>query len=84
MVGDRLDTDIVFGQTGGVATLLVMTGEFTPAYLPQSRLPPPTGVSKEEDLTGPNRQLITPTYITASLGDLRKATMEDLEADVPV
>jgi ribonucleotide monophosphatase NagD (HAD superfamily) len=26
MVGDRLDTDIQFGKSGGLATLLVLTG----------------------------------------------------------
>ena len=27
MVGDRLNTDIAFGQEGGLSTLLVLTGE---------------------------------------------------------
>jgi ribonucleotide monophosphatase NagD (HAD superfamily) len=26
MIGDRLNTDIQFGQNGGLATLLVLTG----------------------------------------------------------
>jgi ribonucleotide monophosphatase NagD (HAD superfamily) len=34
MVGDRLDTDILFGKNGGISTLLVLTGEF---YVPYDR-----------------------------------------------
>jgi 4-nitrophenyl phosphatase len=29
MVGDRLETDIIFGKNGGLATMLVMTGDFS-------------------------------------------------------
>jgi 4-nitrophenyl phosphatase len=40
MVGDRLDTDIRFGQHGGMGTLLVMTGITTPEILKESSIHP--------------------------------------------
>ncbi|KAI6112387.1 HAD-like domain-containing protein [Pisolithus croceorrhizus] len=56
MIGDRLNTDILFGQTGGLATLLVLTG-----------------VTSEENITGPNASTIVPDYVTPSIADLRLA-----------
>ncbi|KAH9164964.1 2-phosphoglycolate phosphatase [Lactarius sanguifluus] len=58
MVGDRLNTDIQFGKSGGLATLLVLTG-----------------ITSEDDLTGPNPSSIVPDYVTASIGDLRNAVV---------
>ncbi|PBK90704.1 2-phosphoglycolate phosphatase [Armillaria gallica] len=56
MVGDRLNTDILFGKNGGISTLLVLTG-----------------ITVEDDITGPNPSSIIPDYVTQSVGDLNKA-----------
>ena len=55
MVGDRLDTDIMFGNAGGLgSTLLVLTG-----------------VSSVEEVDSlPAGSQLRPTHIVASLGDL--------------
>lgn len=31
MIGDRIDTDIAFGKSGGVSTLLVLSGTLCPS-----------------------------------------------------
>ena len=54
MVGDRLNTDILFGKEGLLSTLLVLTG-----------------ITHEEDISGPKASPIVPDYVTGSIGDLR-------------
>ena len=72
MVGDRLNTDILFGQKGGLATLLVLTGtiflSITGALLVNEIS---LGITSESELTGPKASSIIPDYVTPSLGDLR-------------
>jgi len=54
MVGDRLNTDILFGKNGGLTTLLVLTG-----------------ITTEDEITGPNPSPIVPDFVTQTLGDFR-------------
>jgi 4-nitrophenyl phosphatase len=69
MIGDRLDTDILFGQNGGLSTLLVLTGKNT---VPCANHPtyPGAGITKESEVTGPDPSPVVPDYITRSIGDL--------------
>jgi len=52
MVGDRLNTDILFGKNGGLTTLLVLSG-----------------ITTEDEITGPNPSPIVPDFVTQTLGD---------------
>ncbi|KAI9209149.1 HAD-like domain-containing protein [Polychytrium aggregatum] len=50
MVGDRLDTDILFGQSGNLKTLLVMTGVTSHDQLEKSAIQPDYYIEKLADL----------------------------------
>ena len=73
MVGDRLNTDILFGQNGGLTTLLVLTGSYTVSMtqvdidLSAFQL----GITTEDEITGPNPSPIVPDFVTQTLGDFR-------------
>lgn len=70
MIGDRLNTDILFGQNGGLSTLLVLTGmNCHPLALDAAEYP--TGITTEAEITGPNASSIVPDFVTQSIGDLR-------------
>jgi 4-nitrophenyl phosphatase len=58
MVGDRLNTDIMFGKQGGLATLLVLTGVTHKSDITGSDVAP----------------IAVPDYVTESLGDFRILT----------
>ena len=73
MVGDRLNTDILFGQNGGLTTLLVLTGScmasMTQVYIDLSAFQ--LGIATEDEITGPNPSPIVPDFVTQTLGDFR-------------
>lgn len=64
MVGDRLDTDIMFGNAGGVSSALVLTGV--------SEMSDVAGLQPGSDKT--------PTYLLEKLGSLLPAATEAAEA----
>ena len=79
MIGDRLDTDILFGKHGGVSTLLVLTGTYSvPVLSSKSDRELAPGVTKESDISGPAPSPIVPDYILQSLGDIAVLTGEEI------
>ena len=50
MVGDKIDTDILFGQRGGLQTLLVMTGVTSREELDGSTIQPDFVLASVADL----------------------------------
>jgi len=76
MVGDRLDTDILFGKSGGLTTLLVLTGSASSLDCGLSiclMLGNFLGIISEADLTGPNASKVVPDFVARSIGDFRVA-----------
>jgi 4-nitrophenyl phosphatase len=73
MVGDRLNTDILFGKNGGLTTLLVLTGSCMVSMTQINDLPTgiQLGITTEDDITGPNPSSIVPDLVTQTLGDFR-------------
>ena len=71
MVGDRLNTDILFGVNGGIDTLLVLTGALS-AYnrlsMSYTDCAYTTGINQKADYEVDN-PVAVPTYVVDSLGD---------------
>jgi 4-nitrophenyl phosphatase len=69
MVGDRLNTDILFGKQGGLKTLLVLTGDVFLLKGSVHVLIHALGVSREEDLEPLDNQS-RPDYVIDTLASL--------------
>lgn len=65
MVGDRLDTDILFGKNGGCKTLLVLSGVTTLSMLqnPENSIQPDYYTDKLSDLLTENRVEACDTHV---------------------
>jgi 4-nitrophenyl phosphatase len=71
MVGDRLNTDILFGKNGGLTTLLVFTGSSYPKVNDLTSESLRLGITTEDEITGPNPSPIIPDFVTQALGDFQ-------------
>jgi phosphoglycolate/pyridoxal phosphate phosphatase family enzyme len=69
MVGDRLDTDIAFGNNGDITSVLVLTGCTTPNDIWQL----PTEADTAAQKAAGNEMLLRPTVILPFLGRLATA-----------
>lgn len=70
MIGDRLNTDILFGKQGSLSTLLVLTGMIIPSFFFDTYCAT-SGITKEEEVFGADPSPTVPDYVTTSIGDLR-------------
>jgi 4-nitrophenyl phosphatase len=75
MVGDNLETDILFGKNSGIETLLVMTGKLLSISISgrartRLKIIANAGVTNKSHLEGEKKSDVDPDYIMNSLGDL--------------